>query len=386
VGRSAASDTTPSTGTLPATPPDSAPASPDAGVIPAPPPPAAKPEPWAGTQVFTTPWTELKGVATLPRGKLLVFGSQFVTTDGYGSRRGTLAWTDGSGKAERVLQVAQADEIFGMAVSASTGAIALAGYTQGTGGYLLLLDADGALQWLVSMGPGVAFYGVTFAPNGDVIACGSDPASFIGRWTHDGTLLWREAYAVDADGFSYGIAMTPSGDIAAAGGRGPIVAIRTAPDGTSLWTRTLAFGSATTSVGAIATDATGAVLLAGRDGNDAFVTKLDSGGATAWAQTIATPGVDTANGIAVDPSGDTVVVGSYGLGPGGAGTGYVARYDPAGQRIWMADLSWPGIEVLNGVALDPAGNAYVGGSIPSDAFGFHTVGFLAKVDRAGAAQ
>jgi hypothetical protein len=231
-----------------------------------------------------------------------------------------------------------------------------------------------------------AFYGVTFAPNGDVVACGSDPGSFIGRWAQDGMLLWRKTYAVDADGFSYGIAMTPSGDIAAAGGRGPVFAIRTSPDGTRLWTRTLAFGSPATSRGAIATDATGAVLLAGRDGDDAFVTKLDSAGATSWLQTIATDGVDTANGVAVDAAGNAVVVGSYGLGSGGAGTGYVARYDPAGQRVWMADVNWPGIEVLNGVALDPAGNAYVGGSFPSDTFGFHTVGFLAKVDRAGVVQ
>src|SRR5437899_8138824 len=149
--------TPPSTDTpqsTPAAPPDNTPA-------PPPPPPAATPQAWAGTQVFTTPWTELEGVATLLGGRLIVFGSQFITRDGIGSRHGTLAWTDATGKVERV-EVPQADEIFGMAVSASSRAIALAGYTQGTGGYLLVLDADGAQQWLVSMGREVAVYGVTF--------------------------------------------------------------------------------------------------------------------------------------------------------------------------------------------------------------------------------
>src|SRR5438309_1459387 len=373
--------TPPSTDTpqsTPAAPPDITPA-------PPPPQPAATPQAWAGTQVFTTPWTELEGVATLPGGRLIVFGSQFITRDGIGSRHGTLAWTDATGKVERV-EVPQADEIFGMAVSVSSGAIALAGYTQGTGGYLLVLDADGAQQWLVSMGSQVAVYGVTFAPNGDVVACGSDPNSFIGRWAPDGTLLWRQTYPVEADGFSFGIVMTPSGDIAAAGGRDPVIAIRTAPDGTTRWTRTLALGSPNSGRGAIATDAAGAVFLAGSKGDDAFVSKLDPAGGTLWVRTIATDGVDTANGIAVDPAGDAVVVGSYGLGSGGNGTGYVARYDASGKRVSSTDVNWPGIEVLNGVARDPAGNAYVVGSFPSDAFGFQTEGFLAKVDRAGLVQ
>src|SRR5205807_10376358 len=87
-----ATDTPQST---PAAPPDNTPA-------PPPPPPAATPQAWAGTQVFTKPWTELEGVATLPGGRLIGFGSQFITTDGIGSRHGTLAWTDATGKVERV--------------------------------------------------------------------------------------------------------------------------------------------------------------------------------------------------------------------------------------------------------------------------------------------
>src|SRR5207248_11306337 len=58
----------------------------------------------------------------------------------------------------------------------------------------------------------------------DVVACGSDPNAFIVRWAPDGTLLWRQTYPVEADGFSFGIVMTPSGDIAAAGGRDPVIA------------------------------------------------------------------------------------------------------------------------------------------------------------------
>jgi hypothetical protein len=128
------------------------------------------------------------------------------------------------------------------------------------------------------------------------------------------------------------------------------------------------------------------VLLAGRNGDDAFVVKLDSAGDTAWLRTIATTGVETANGIAVDLAGDGVVVGSYGLGSGGIGTGYVARYDSSGHPVRTTDVNWPGIEVLNAVVLDTASNAYVVGSFPSDLYGFETEGFLVKVDRSGVVQ
>jgi|1185.fasta_scaffold892569_1 hypothetical protein len=61
----------------------------------------------------------------IPGGRLVVFGSQVVTKDGIGNRHGTLAWTDATGKVESALEVPQADEIFGMALPASSGAIAL---------------------------------------------------------------------------------------------------------------------------------------------------------------------------------------------------------------------------------------------------------------------
>jgi len=364
--------------------PAPAPAPPDNTPAPAPSPDAPK---WAGTQTFAAPWTEVDRVATLPGGGFLAFGNQFLIKDGRGSRYGSVAWIDASGTMQRVLTHPNPDDIFAMAVSVS-GAIALGGYTQGgEGGYLLLLDAEGTQKWAVPLGYHGAIYGVTFAPNGDVVACGSDPDSFIGRWAPDGTQVWRKTYPVASDGFAYGIALTPSGDIAAAGGRGPVFALLVDADGATLWTRSFDLGTQSTSGGGIAVDAQGAVLLSGRrDGNDAFVMKLDPAGETSWQKTIATSGVDTANGIAVDAAGNAVVVGSYGLASGGGGTGYVARFDPSGEQLWMTDVDWPGIEVLRGIALDAAGNAYVVGSYPSDALGFHTQGFLVRVDRAGIVQ
>src|SRR5438445_4421542 len=74
--------TPPSTDTpqsTPAAPPDNTPA-------PPPPPPAATPQAWAGTQVFTTPWTELEGAATILGGRHIVVGRPVIKSGSTGAR------------------------------------------------------------------------------------------------------------------------------------------------------------------------------------------------------------------------------------------------------------------------------------------------------------
>src|SRR5205823_14932654 len=93
-----ASSTSATPSSPPAPPPDNTP-------TPAPPPAPPTPRAWAGTQVFTTPWTEVDGAAILPRARLLVHGSQFLVNNGIGGRRGTLAWTDASAKVDPEPQV-----------------------------------------------------------------------------------------------------------------------------------------------------------------------------------------------------------------------------------------------------------------------------------------
>jgi hypothetical protein len=226
--------------------------------------------------------------------------------------------------------------------------------------------------------------------DGDVIASGWEQGAWIERRGPGETLRWRTAFAEDSDGFSFGVAVSPSDEIAAAGGRGATVVARLAPDGRLRWIRTLPLGSDSSSAGGVAIDASGAVLVAGRTsapafglagggGDDAFVAKLDAAGDVAWARGIATSGVDVANAVAVDAAGAAVVVGTRGTDSGGSGVGFVARWDRDRKTAWTADLDWPGNEVMAHGALDAAGNAFVVGSFPADAFGFHTNGFLAKL-------
>jgi hypothetical protein len=320
----------------------------------------------------------------LPGEALLVSGSALVVDASGGARRGWRAWTDASGAVVRTLAVPGADEIFALAVAPS-GAIALAGYTQGSGGYVMELSPAGDVLWDAVLGLGAAAYGVGFAPEGDVVACGSDQGGWIGRWSPAGQLAWRQTYSADADGFSYGLAVAPTGDVAAAGGRAPVVAVSVGPDGAQRWAQRFADLGSTYGVGGIAVDAGGGVILAGGAGEDGYVAKLDATGALAWLQRISTPASDFASAVAAGPDGGAVVVGSRGLASG-VGGAFAARYDASGAPVWTTDWAgaWP--TTLNGVAIDATGDAFVVGSSPADAFGFHRSGLLGKVDRTGAVQ
>jgi hypothetical protein len=115
--------------------------------------------------------------------------------------------------------------------------------------------------------------------------------------------------------------------------------------------------------------------------NDAFVTKLNAfGPSIAWSSYLAGSGDDGAQAVAVDLSGNLYVTGwtnstdfpttggfdtSYG---GGTYDGWVAKVNAAGWALtWSSYLGGSAYDSGYGVAVDPAGNAYITGySISTD--------------------
>jgi hypothetical protein len=111
-------------------------------------------------------------------------------------------------------------------------------------------------------------------------------------------------------------------------------------------------------------------------GYDAFVAKIDpSGSALVYSTYFGGSGDDWGAGIAVDASGQAHVVGrtkssnlpttagafqtTYG---GGAGDAFVAKFNASGSAlIYSTYLGGNGYDVATSIALDPTGNAYVGG-------------------------
>src|SRR5262249_15830312 len=110
-------------------------------------------------------------------------------------------------------------------------------------------------------------------------------------------------------------------------------------------------------------------------GYDAFVAKIDPSGSTlVYSTYFGGSGDDRGAGIAVDASGQAYVVGrtnssdlpttagAYQPAYGGGGDSFVAKFNGSGSAlIYSTYLGGTGYDVATSIALDPAGNAYVGG-------------------------
>lgn len=90
-----------------------------------------------------------------------------------------------------------------------------------------------------------------------------------------------------------------------------------------------------------------------------------------WGATGGGSGSDVGNAVAVDANGNAFVAG-YFTGMATFGTnqllsagvqdGFVAKYNAAGQVLWVRRLGGTGYDAVNAVAVDPGGNCYVAGT------------------------
>jgi hypothetical protein len=189
------------------------------------------------------------------------------------------------------------------------------------------------------------------------------------------------------------------------------------PSGRPLWVAGLG-GSLTDRAYAVATDAAGNAYVTGHfestdavvDGAtlpnagdyDAYTAKFSSDGRLLWVRTAGGPGYDYGHAIAVDPAGDIVVAGAvqgrvaFGEvlleGPESRRAVFCAKYGPDGELKWVRASSDGLSGSGHGVAVDAAGNIYVGGNVAGEgAFGGASVtaktqaAFVAKLSPTGEA-
>src|SRR5439155_701956 len=99
---------------------------------------------------------------------------------------------------------------------------------------------------------------------------------------------------------------------------------------------------------------------------DAFVAKYDPAGNALWIRQFGTSGDDGPCGVAVDAAGNVYVAGFTSGNLGGASAGdydaFVAKYDAAGSAFWTRQFGTSDYDDAHGVAVDAAGNVYVAGS------------------------
>ncbi|MGB1013228.1 MAG: hypothetical protein ACPG4T_03760, partial [Nannocystaceae bacterium] len=140
----------------------------------------------------------------------------------------------------------------------------------------------------------------------------------------------------------------------------------------------------------VAVDSAGDIITVGRTFSDtqsfnAFILKYGPDGLPKWSITHDGPvsGLDWANAVAVDPADDNiVVVGREAQGDASKTDAWLARYDPDGNMIWQTLYAGAAGEtdLANGVAIDPNGHIVVVGTENTEA---GTDIWLAKYDADG---
>ena len=127
-------------------------------------------------------------------------------------------------------------------------------------------------------------------------------------------------------------------------------------------------------------------------GDDAFLSKRDSTGALVWTRIVGTTAVDRGQGAAFDSRGDAYLAGNTaGTLPTSTNAGgadlFVARYDASGTRTLLKQWGTSGNDGSRDVEVDGSGNIYVTGTTTGALGGQTNNGgndaFVTKLDSSG---
>jgi hypothetical protein len=243
---------------------------------------------------------------------------------------------------------------------------------------------------------------------GAITGAGSQDV-FVAKYSAAGTHLWSRGFGGTGGDVAYSVAIDKnSGDVVVTGsfqntvtfGGGPLtsagqgdifIAKYSGATGAHLWSKR--FGSIMADQGTdVAVDSSGNIVLTGlftgavdfgtgplapvydTVGN-VFVAKFSASGTALWAKNFAENGAGNANGLAIDASGNIVVVGSFqgNIDFGGgwlvSANGYfeafVAKFSPAGVYQWAKSFGYAyNSEEADAVTTDSSGNVVVAGTFP----------------------
>ncbi len=220
-------------------------------------------------------------------------------------------------------------------------------------------------------------------------------------WTRQfGTSAWDRGYAiaVDGAGHSYLSGYTEGSLGGPSAGSWDAFLAKYDASGALLWTRRLGTEGIDSGQG-VAVDGAGNAYVAGytygslggsnAGGQDAFLAKYDAEGIMLWTRQIGTPEGDFGYGIAVDGAGSVYICGetrgSLGGPFAGSSDAFLAKYDAEGIMLWTRQLGRSAQDSGNAVAVDGAGNAYIGGTAHGILGGTTAEkdAFLAKYDSTG---
>jgi hypothetical protein len=194
---------------------------------------------------------------------------------------------------------------------------------------------------------------------------------FVVKYAADGTEQWRRQFGTAGYEVAEAVATDAAGNIIVAGRTGDAaLVIKYAPDGAEQWRRLLDSTEYDHALG-VATDAAGTIVVVGLTGGslagplkglyDTFVAKYSADGTPQWIEQPGKPGEDAGRAVAIDSVGRIFVAGNH-AGPTSGGSGFLAAFSDAGVELWRRHRGGDYFDGIWGVAIDPEGNVVVGGS------------------------
>ena len=208
---------------------------------------------------------------------------------------------------------------------------------------------------------------------------------FVRAYDDSGNVLWTRQFGAAGNDDLAGLAIDASGNVIVSGtvcgalpgqssaGECDVFLRKYNPLGAISWTRQ--FGTAPSDFGGkVAVDDAGNIALAGATRgsfpgftvagfNDAFVARFDAAGNQLWLKQFGTAGSNVANGIAIDSSGAILACGNVQGGLNGQtalgnGDAFLMKFDPAGVTQWTVQYGSTNFDTCSGISIAPSGAIY----------------------------
>ena len=248
--------------------------------------------------------------------------------------------------------------------------------TSGAGAYVARIDPQGRLRSVQTfLGKGAAGTAIAVDLAGDVIVGG----------------VFREEITIGTEHMT---------------GAGNVFLAKLRPSGEVAWATSFR-GETPQRLRQIAIDSTGRVAIGGvfsdemglasallksNGGTDAFVAAVEPDGRIAWARSYGGPGDDVPPNIAVANDGSVLATGTFRgrIDPGSVPITarphervYVACFAPDGHPRWAVPLSIADHAKIAGIAVAPAGDVHVAGTVTGLDYDAYEMPFLATLDGEG---
>ena len=246
--------------------------------------------------------------------------------------------------------------------------------------WLSEVTPEGRTAWLRVYNVSGEVMGLAVGQNGSIVVAGNFENSNSSVWVMvlngEGDVLWAREYrigggyanvsslAVESDGE---IVLVGSAWVSSSLGFGVWV-LKLKPDGDVEWSR-IYDGLGADEGSAVAIDSKGDIIVAGTTdsfGNgyeDVWVLKLKGNGSVIWQRVYGGSNNDEARGVAVDKSGDVVVVGRTWSFGANITEGWALELAPNGNVLWAKAYGGAGYSGFNSVAVTPEGSPVIVGEV-----------------------